>query len=89
MAPQVEYIRMKAPNSPKNAETTCFFGVHILALSSVFGRGRHVAAREPRRRLDQAWLEDWAGDGMRAAALGASGSSNWPIMVSGTGVEVP
>ena len=38
---------------------------------------------------DQARLEDWAGDGTRAAPLGASGSSNWPIMVSGTGVEVP
>jgi hypothetical protein len=37
----------------------------------------------------QARLEDWAGDGTRAAPLGASGSSNWPIMVSGTGVEVP
>ena len=38
---------------------------------------------------DQARLEDWAGNGARAAPLGASGSSNWPIMVSGTGVEVP
>ena len=38
---------------------------------------------------DQARLEAWAGDGTRAAPLGASGSSNCPIIVSGTGVEVP
>jgi hypothetical protein len=38
---------------------------------------------------DQVRLEDRAGNGTRAAPLGASGSSNWPIMVSGTGVEVP
>ena len=65
------------------------FLVHIPASSSVFGRGRHVAAREPRRRLGQDWVEDWAGEGTRAVAVGASGSSNWPIMVSGIGVEVP
>jgi NAD(P)-dependent dehydrogenase (short-subunit alcohol dehydrogenase family) len=39
--------------------------------------------------LDQARFEDWAGNGARAAPLGASGSNNCPIMVSGTGVEVP
>ena len=38
--------------------------------------------------LDQTRLEGRAGMG-RAAALGENGSSNWPISVSGAGVEVP
>jgi hypothetical protein len=38
---------------------------------------------------DQAWLEDGTGEGARDAPVGASGSSIWPIMVSGIGVEVP
>ena len=35
------------------------------------------------------WVEGRAADGDLAAAVGASGSSNWPISVSGTGVDVP
>ena len=34
-------------------------------------------------------IEGRAADGDLAAAVGASGSSNWPISVSGTGVDVP
>ena len=42
-----------------------------------------------RLRVDQAWFERPTGAVGRPRAAGASGSSNWPISVSGTGVEVP